>query len=452
MIEDRSAPVNPGRLTSAEWLLLLALAAVQFTHLVDFMIVLPLGPQFIRVLQITPQAFGVLVSAYGFAASVSGLLAARFVDRFDRKSALLVLYSGFILGTLLCGVAANYWLLLVARTIAGGFGGVVAATVLAIVGDAFPAIRRGTAMGVVMSSFSVGLIFGVPLGLYLANTFGWWAPFTILGGLSLLVLTMAAFVLPPLRGHFADPSTTESPTLLQVIVHPNHLRAYALMVALVLGVFMIVPYLATYLVANVGLSETQLPYLYLCGGLTTLLTVTLFGRLSDRYGKLLIFRIMALFTVVPILLLTHLPPVPVWLAIAMSTLFMVTTSGRMVPAQAMIAASAAPRYRGSFLSVTASVQQMASGVASILSGLILGAPPGAAEGPGLLADQGTLTPLVGYGWVGWLSAGFTVLSVILAGGLRAAKGGLEAVAMPSRHSTGPAHLDPSDKEAPVGAV
>jgi predicted MFS family arabinose efflux permease len=416
------------RLARGEWQLLLVLAAVQFTHLVDFMIVLPLGPQFIRVLKITPQAFGILVSAYGFSASLSGLLAARFVDRFDRKRALLVLYSGFALGTLLCAVAADYWVLLAARIVAGGFGGVVAALVLAIIGDVFPYARRGTAMGIVMSAFSIALITGVPLGLYLANTLGWAAPFAILGGLSLLVLAAAIFALPPLHGHLDAADAGEPIGLWQVFFHPNHVRAYALMVALVLGVFMVVPYLATYLVANVGRAETELPYVYLCGGLTTLLTVSLFGRLADRYGKLRIFRIMALLTVVPILILTNLPPVPLYVAIATSTLFMVTTSGRMVPAQALITASAAPRYRGSFMSVTASVQQMASGLASIIGGLILGAPAGAAEGP---LVEGRVAPIVGYGWVGLISAVFTVISVILAGQLRPAEKGLEAVDAPA---------------------
>src|SRR5262245_15095673 len=168
-------------------LLLLVLAAIQFTHLVDFMIVLPLGPQYREVLQISPQAFGVLVSIYSFTAGVSGLLSALFVDRFDRKRVLLFLYAGFTLSTLMCAVAGDYWLLLVARGMAGGFGGIVAATVLTIVGDVIPFAWRATAMGFVMMAFSLGLIIGVPSGLLLANTYGWWAPFAVLGGLSALV-------------------------------------------------------------------------------------------------------------------------------------------------------------------------------------------------------------------------------------------------------------------------
>jgi predicted MFS family arabinose efflux permease len=429
---QHSGPAKPGRLTGAEWLLLLVLAAVQFAHLVDFMIVMPLGPLFIRELAISPQAFGVLVSAYGFSASLSGLLAARFVDRFDRKRALLVLYAGFTAGTLLCAVASDYWLLLIARAVAGGFGGVAGATLLAVIGDAFPYERRGTAMGVIMSSFSVALIVGVPLGLFLANALGWRAPFSVLGGLSVLVLLAAWVILPPLRGHLnAAPSEGESAGLLRVLLEPNHLRAYALMAAVVFGGFLLAPYLATYLVANVGVAEGELFWVYLVGGALTLGTTNLFGRLADRYGKLRVFRLAALSTVPWTLLLANLPPTPLVVVVLVSTLLMVTGSGRMVPAQAMMTAAAAPRYRGSFMSVNSSVQQMAIGLASILGGLVLGVSPAAGEGPAAVAGGKPLAPLEGYGWVGLLAAGFTVLSVFLAGFLRPAQGGLGAVDGPA---------------------
>ena len=432
MIEGQPPAAGSDRLTRAEWMLLLVLAAIQFTHLVDFMIVLPLGPQYIRVLKITPQEFGILVSVYGFSAGISGLLSALFVDRFDRKRAVLFLYAGFTVSTLLCAVAGNFWVLLAARALAGGFGGVVAANVLAIVGDVIPFSRRATAMGIVMSAFSLGLILGVPLGLHFAEEYGWWVPFAVLGALSAVVWVMVLFVLPPMRGHL-DESTSGKRSLeqalrdlLDVLTNPNHVRAYALMVALVLGVFMIVPYIATYMVANVGIDRSDLKWIYLCGGLTTICTVTVFGRLADRFGKLLVFRVMALFTVVPILLITNLPPAPLWVAIASSTLFMVTTSGRMVPAQALITACAQPQQRGSFLSVVSSVQQLASGVAAILGGMILGKAAGG-EGGEVPTDTTAIEPITGYVWVGLISAAFTVLSVILGGYLRAAPGGLGTV-------------------------
>jgi predicted MFS family arabinose efflux permease len=423
MSEGERRPARPGGLSGAEWLLLLVLAAIQFTHIVDFMILIPLQAQLLGALHIRLQDFGVLVSAYGFSASAAGLLAARFVDRFDRKRTLLTLYAGFTAGTLLCAASADYWLLLLGRVVAGGFGGVAAATLLSVVGDAFPYERRATAMGVVMSSFSLALIAAVPAGLYLAGLLGWRAPFAVLGGLSLVVLAAAAYALPPLRGHLDALAAEDSPGLLRVLLEPNHLRAYAMMVALVFGVFMVGAYVPYYLVANVGVREADLPLIYLCGGLGTLLPVTLFGRLADRYGKLRVFRILALATVGSILLLANLPPVTLPVAIGAYVLFNLTTSGRWVPAQAMITAAAAPRYRGSFMSVTASVQQMALGLASVTAGLILGAPAGEPA----VAGEGALRPLTGFGWVGLLSAGFTVVSVLLAGLVRPAEGGLGAV-------------------------
>jgi predicted MFS family arabinose efflux permease len=396
------------QLTAAEWLLLLVLGAVQFTHIVDFMIVMPLGPQYLRELDINTQQFGLLVAAYGFSASLAGLLAVWFIDRFDRKTALLALYAGFTAGTFLCAVAPGFGLLLLARTVTGGFGGVAASCVLAIVGDAFPYERRGTAMGVVMSAFSVASIVGVPAGLYLANNLGWRAPFTVLGVVSLAVLALGQAVLPSLRGHLAGGHGLRQASTWAVLTRPAHLRAYSLTIALVFSSILIAPYLAVYLVANVGRTDRELPYVYLCGGLATLLTLPPIGRLADRFGKLPIFRIMALATVVPILVLTNMPPVSLATALAATTLFMIVSAGRMVPAMALLTASARAQERGRFLSVNASVQQLAMGLAAVVGGRLLG-------------ETRSGVPLTGYDTLGWLAAGAGVLSVVLAGRLRRAE-------------------------------
>jgi predicted MFS family arabinose efflux permease len=402
------------RLTRREWVLLLVLAAVQFTHLVDFVIVLPLAPKFKAQWELTSQQFGYMVAAYAISAGVCSLLAAWFIDRFDRRTALVVLYTGFTAGTLFCAAAPDYPLLVVARAVAGGFGGVAAACVLTIVGDVFADERRGTATGVVMSAFSVASIVGVPAGLWLANASGWRAPFGVLGVLSLGVLALVRGVLPPLRGHLGRHHGDPLQNLKVVISRPTHLRAYALMIALVMSTFLVVPYLADFLTANVGVTATQLPYVYLSGGLATLLTLTPIGRLSDLWGKLRVFRVLGLLTAVPLLLLTNLPPVvPLAGVLVCTTLMMVITSGRMVPAMALITASAAPRYRGSFLSVNSSVQQLACGLAALAAGA-------------LLHQQGD-GKLTGYPTVGLLAACATVLSVLLAGRLRPAEGGREAI-------------------------
>ncbi|MGH7172412.1 MAG: MFS transporter [Gemmataceae bacterium] len=398
-------------LTRREWLLLLVLSAVQFTHILDFVIMMPLGPQFKKDLHLSDQWFGFLVSAYAFSAALAGLLAAWFIDRFDRKTALMGLYAGFTMGTLCCAAAPNYALLLAARALTGAFGGVMAACLLAIVGDAFPGVRRGRAMGALMSAFSVASIAGIPAGLYLANFLNWRAPFAALACLGTAVLLLVGFVLPPMRGHLVRGRRIVN--VWRVVLEPTHLRAYLLMTALVLSTFMIVPYLASYLVANTGRTEAELPYVYLCGGLATLVTMTLFGWLSDRFGKLSVFRCLALFTLVPILLVTNLPVVGLATALMISTLFMVTTSGRMVPAMALITASSAPRNRGSFLSVNASVQQAGAGLAAALGGLMLG--------------QGANGEITGFPLVGGLACLAALLSIWLAGHLRPAVGGEDAI-------------------------
>jgi predicted MFS family arabinose efflux permease len=431
---DASFPLHEraraGRLTPAEWLLLLVLGAVQFTNVMDFVIVMPLGPQLMRELDILPQQFGFMVSVYGFSASLAGLLAAWFIDRFDRKKALLFLYGGFTVGTLCCAAAPSYPFLVVARTLTGGFGGIMGATMLAIIGDVFPDSRRGTATGVVMSAFSVASILGVPAGLYLANLNSWATPFWVLGGLSVAVLGLTRGVLPSLRGHLGR---GHSVTPWEVLRDPNHLRAYVFMTALVMSTFMVIPYIAAYAVANVGRQETELPYIYLCGGIASLLTLTWFGRLSDRFGKLVVFRILVVLAMIPTFLLTNLPPVPLALVLVISTLFMVTTAGRMVPAMAMITACSLPRYRGSFMSINASVQHMAMGLAAQVGGLLLHK-----------AEDGRLT---GFATIGILAACAMMLSIILAGRLRPVDLGPESAITPDPNMdpTAPALPDGTDE-------
>ncbi len=406
------------RLAPHEWLLLLVLAAVQFAHIVDFMIIMPLGARFINAgvgegdnLPMNTRQFGLVVSAYTLSAGLASLFAARFLDRFDRKSALLVLFAGFGLGTLLCAAATTYPLLLAARAVAGAFGGVCAANVLAIVGDVFPDSRRGRATGVIMSAFSIASIAGVPLGLYVAELFGWRAPFIALGVLSGVVLLVAVCVLPPLRGHFGHQRFAGN--TWAVATEPNHVRAFALMASLVGSSFLVVPFLATAMVANVGLRQEDVKYIYLVGGGITLLTLAVIGRLADRMGKLPIFRVMALATCVPLMLITLLPAgLNLGLVLMVTTLMFVTTSGRMVPGMALITNSSTPAVRGSFMSLNSAVQQLGAGLAAWVGGVLL------TEGEG--------GRLLGYPLVGVLACGSALASVYLAGRLRPAPGGRTA--------------------------
>jgi len=381
--------------------LLLTLAAMQFTHVLDFMIMMPLGPQFMRIFALDPQHFAFLVSAYTFAAAASGFVSAFWIDRFGRKRALLAMYSGFIVATALCGLAPNYALLLLARIVAGMFGGVIGALVMTIVADVLPYSRRARGTAIVSSAFSLAAVLGVPLGLWFAAQYSWRMPFLALAALSAGVFAVTWRVLPPLDGNVKDaPRRNPVAQFRAIFGVRNHLTAFAFIVALMLSVFTVVPFIAPYNVANVGIAEVDLPYLYFAGGLTTLFTAQLIGYLADKYGKKRIFTIIAVISLLPILLTTHMPRASLALATASMVMFFVFVPGRFGPAIALVTGSVSPRLRGSFMSFNASIQQLGSGVATFVAGLIIGR-----------AADGTLTR---YDWVGWLSAGCTLLAILLA--------------------------------------
>jgi MFS transporter, DHA1 family, inner membrane transport protein len=405
-----------GGMTGRELLVLLVLAAVHFANVMDFMIVMPLGEQYQKDLHITPQEFGWLVAVYGLTSSISGLLAAWFLDRFDRKSTLLALYAGFTVATLLCAASGNYHYLLVTRGLAGVFGGVMASTVMAVVGDLFADARRGRAMGIVMSSFSVASIAGIPVGLFLADKLAWWAPFAVIGAMCVPVWLLAWFVLPSVRGHLHRRHSNAWREYREVLFRSTHVRSYLLTTLLVLSSFMVVPFLTSYLVANVGRARSELFLIYLCGGLATLVTMTLIGWWADRWRKLPVFQLMAFATAIPLLLLTNLPQ-GTWLLVvlAFTTIFFITSSGRMVPGMAMMTASATPRHRGSFLSVNTAVSHMAMSVASIMAGWILG-------------DTESGAPLVHFSLIGVLAASAAIIAAFLGGWIRPAPGGRDATA------------------------
>ena len=393
---------------------MLLLAAIQFTTNLDFLIVLPLGPQYMRVMHISPAQFNLMVAAYAIAAGISGVAAGFFLDRFDRKTALLWLFLGFALGTLFCALAPTYHLLVAARAIAGMFGGVTGAVILAIVGDAIPEYRRGEAMGMVMSAFSVASIFGVPLGLVLASNFNWHVPFFFIAGISVPILAAVFRCVPALRGHLEKAGDQQHPAarMLAVLMEPSHQMAFLFMAVLTCAGFVIFPTLATYMVYNAGLTEKQLPFIYLTGGLCTFFSMNWVGRWADRAGKLRVFTLMSLSASVPIIALTNLPRVPLAAALATSTLLMICMSGRFVPAMAMMTATVESRYRGGFMSVNSSVQQFSCGLAAWISGGIIG--------------QGPNQEITHYPIAGLVSLGCVLVCIWLARFLRPAPGELTA--------------------------
>ncbi len=400
-----SAPAEHHQLTkSRELITLLALAAVQFTHILDFMIMMPLGGQLMKVFNITPAQFTLLVAAYGFAAALSGLAGGFVLDRFDRKRALLILYSGFGLATIACGLAPTHHTLMAARILAGAFGGLSGAMVTAMVGDIVPPARRGQAMSIVMAAFPTASVLGVPAGLLLAAEFGWHAPFFLLAACAALNLVVASFALPHLRTavHAHNPIKQ----MREIVTHRLHLRAFALSGVLVMAGGCIIPFLAPSFISNLGLSDADLPKAYAFGGIATFITTPIIGRLSDRIDRLHLLIGISLLAVVVVLILTHLGPSSLTVASTVMAAFMVTMSGRYAPAMAMVSNAVQARYRGGFMSVNSALQQASSGFASMLAGLFV--------------TVGAGGQLLGYPTLGFVSVGFFVLTVVLAARLRAA--------------------------------
>ena len=386
--------------TRREKTILLILAAVQFTTIVDFMIVMPLGPQLMRTMHINPAQFGVVVSAYTFAAGAMGLVASSIVDRYSRRSTFMVCYTGFLVGTLLCGLAPSYHSLVAARIATGAFGGLLGGMAMAIIGDVFPENRRGSATGSLMTGFALASIAGVPLGLYFGTKFGWHVPFVALaiGGIPSLAIT--PFALPALDAHVGKSHAHPIRSLVEIFSEVNHLNAFALIVMLMIGSFAVFPMLSPYLVNNVGLKEEQLPWVYIAGGVLTLFTAPIVGRLADRYGKLPVYCAIAPGSAILMLVITHFPPMPIQLVVLVFGGLMMCNVGRMIAAMAMVTSSVEPRRRGAFLSVNSSVQHMASGIGAYFGGAIV--------------TQAAGGRIEHFGTVGWFGAICTLSTLWLA--------------------------------------
>ncbi|MGV3686508.1 MAG: MFS transporter [Daejeonella sp.] len=360
-------------MNSKERIALILLAALNFTHILDFMIMMPLGNYLMPYFNISPQQFSMLVASYTFSAGIAGFLAAFFVDNFDRKKVLLFGYIGFLIGTLCCALSPTFEFLLISRIVAGLFGGLIGAQVLSIVADLIPYERRGIAMGIIMAAFSVASVFGVPFGLYIANLFNWHGPFFFVAGLGAVLVPFLMRFLPKMDGHLTTETARINPFVLirEVARDKDQLLALGFTASLMLGHFMIIPFLNPFMEFNMGFSKFQTPMLYMAGGIATLITSPLIGRLADKVGKHKVYFIMAVTSIFPIALITNLPPMPFYLVLCVSGFWFVVSSGRTIPAQAMVSNVVSPERRGSFMSFNSSVQQIFVGLASVLAGLIV---------------------------------------------------------------------------------
>ncbi|MDQ5977604.1 MAG: hypothetical protein QG602_576 [Verrucomicrobiota bacterium] len=379
--------------------ILLILAAIQFTHIIDFMIMMPLAPQLMRELDLGAGRFSALVAAYSIAAGVVGLLGAPFIDRFDRRTLLLWVYAGFTAATLLCGLATDATMLLVARAVGGAFGGISGSLCLAIVSDLVPPERRAAGIGIVMTAFAVAAAIGVPVGLQLAQLWEWRAPFNVVAAVGAVVWLLVFRFVPPVRGHLQS-GEHRGRAFRELMRDANAGRAILFMAVMVLGHFSIIPLLSPHLVGDLALPEKYLFLVYMIGGAASVVTAPQVGRLADRHGRQRVFTIMVLTASLIILAIANAGALPVWATLGLAGLFFIFASGRFVPAQAIMTLAVPSSRRGAFLSLSSCARDLASGLASTLGGWIVTKQP---DGR-----------LLHFNWLGWVAVAAGLVSILLA--------------------------------------
>ena len=389
-------------MTWKERIVLLILASLNFTHILDFMIMMPLGNFLMPHFNITPRFFSWIVAGYPITAFLSGVISAFYVDRFDRKKVLLFAYVGFLIGTVCCGIAADEYFLMAARVLTGLFGGLIGAQVLSIVADVFPYEKRGRAMSSIFMAFSAASIFGVPFSLYLAKIFSWHAPFLFIGLVGMLVIPFIVKFLPSVSGHIIEVDKREPPieVLKSIAGNKSQVIALTLTGMLMLGHFLIIPFINPFMEFNKGFNKSQTPMIYMVGGICALISSFLVGRLSDKYGKFRVFVIAAVCSLFPIIIITNLPAFPIALVLAIFGFWFSASTSRNIPVQAMISTVVEPAQRGRFMSFNSSFQQLFTGFASLIAGLIV--------------SSDSAGKLLHYDWVGYLSAA-VVASTIYVG-------------------------------------
>jgi predicted MFS family arabinose efflux permease len=390
--------------------ILLILAAIQFTNIVDFMIMMPMGDILKKELLIGPGAYGILVSSYGLAAGFSSFIGVFYLDNLDRRRALLWAYTGFMIGTLSSAIIPttsdvhlNYYLFIGTRIMTGLTGGLLGGLVMSIVGDLIPLERRGKAMGIVTLAFSLAAVLGVPIALILVDLFdnNWHVPFYTVSALSAVIGLMAWRIIPPINAHLNRKEAFNPMATVQGVLQSKIQRnALLFTVLLVLGQFTVISFLTPYFINNVGLQQSEIKYIYIAGGAATVLSGISIGKAVDRFGRFRIFTWFAFLSCITMLINTHLPSVSLGWVMFIALFFFTFISGRMIPANTIISAVVNPKQRAGFMSLNSSAQSLASGTSAIIAGA-------------MITQKDEFSPLENYHLVGYLAVSFTLVSLLI---------------------------------------
>jgi predicted MFS family arabinose efflux permease len=348
------------------------LAFLQFVVIIDFMLMAPLGALIMPALNATTAQFGTVVSAYAFAAGAAGFLAAGYADRFDRKKLLLFFYAGFLLGTAWCGLAGSFESLLAARIVTGLFGGVIGSVVLAIATDLFAPEQRGRVMGYIQTAFAASQILGIPVGIWLSARWDWQVPFLSLAVLGLATGVVMALVMRPVNAHLKM-RQERSPLahLIHTLFEPRHALSFLAMLFLATGGFMLMPFSTAFTVYNLGIDLDHLPVIYLVTGIAMIFVGPMVGKATDAFGRLRMFFIGTAIMAVMVLVYTNLETSTLLAVTAINVVLFVGIFSRMIPFQTLMTLVPAPTHRGSFNAVSASLSQLAGGLAAVVSGHIV---------------------------------------------------------------------------------
>ena len=398
---EKNSTLTQPKFTGYQILVIILLALTQFTVVLDFMVMSPLGDMLMKSMELSTSQFGLAVSSYAFSAGISGLLTAGFADRYDRKKLLLFFYIGFIVGTLFCGIINSYPLLIAARIVTGLFGGVIGSISMAIVADLFTFQQRGRVMGFMQMGFGASQVLGIPISLFIANKWGWQSPFLMIVGLAFLIWLVIVLKMKPITKHLeVKVEKSAFKHLWHTIAQRDYRIGFMATALLSLGGFMMMPWGSAFSINNLHVTPEQLPILFMVAGVATLIIMPVIGKLSDRIDKFKLFTIASVWMIVVVLIYTNLTPVPFWVVMLLNVLMMIGIMSRMVPSMALATSLPQMQDRGAFMSINSSLQQIAGGIAAAIGGMIV-------------VQKDKLSPLEHYDTLGYVIVGITIICIFM---------------------------------------